>query len=95
MGSDERTLDTEKTNMCGIVGVSLGSPQYSATPDLVESALLLQHRGQDACGIVCGTLEGTVSAKKGNGLVTEVFSANNDNLNDLEGNFGIGHGMLA
>ncbi|KAJ3534378.1 hypothetical protein NM208_g7564 [Fusarium decemcellulare] len=77
--------------MCGIMGVSLGSYHYSATADLVESALQLQHRGQDACGIVCGTLDGIVSASKGNGLVTEVFSANNGGTLDLEGSFGIGH----
>ncbi|KAF4950442.1 hypothetical protein FSARC_13200 [Fusarium sarcochroum] len=77
--------------MCGIVGVSLGSYHFSATADLVESALQLQHRGQDACGIVCGTPDGIVSANKGNGLVTEVFSAKNEGTYDLEGNFGIGH----
>lgn len=80
--------------MCGIVGVSLGSHHYSATPDLIEASLLLQHRGQDACGIVCAAPEGTVAIKKGNGLVTEVFSANDGDLVDLEGNFGIGHGRL-
>jgi amidophosphoribosyltransferase len=78
--------------MCGIVGVSLdGGHQYSAAPDLVESALQLQHRGQDAVGIICGTSNGEVSVHKGKGLVTEVFSANNDNFHDLEGSFGIGH----
>lgn len=75
--------------MCGIVGVSLSSPRLSAAPELLEASGLLQHRGQDACGIVCGNTDGVVNVHKGKGLVTEVFSSL---TSQLEGNFGIGHG---
>lgn len=79
--------------MCGIVGVSLGSPKLCAISDLLEAAILLQHRGQDACGIICGAPDGTVGFHKGTGLVTEVFNRESRVPNSLlEGNFGIGHG---
>jgi amidophosphoribosyltransferase len=78
--------------MCGIVGVSLGNPELSCTSDLVEAALLLQHRGQDACGIVCGSENGTISSHKGYGLVTEVLCPETQIANELQGSFGIGHG---
>ena len=48
----------------------------------------LQHRGQEACGIVSAE-EGRLASVKGEGLVTEVF--NGDNLSTLHGRMAIGH----
>ena len=37
--------------MCGIIGI-VGSPEYSVASDIYDGLLVLQHRGQDAAGIV-------------------------------------------
>jgi amidophosphoribosyltransferase len=52
----------------------------------------LQHRGQESCGIAVSDTEGPkgkVLSYKGMGLVNEVF--NEDNLEKLDGNIGVGH----
>ena len=55
--------------MCGIVGM-IGRQEVSY--DLYDALTILQHRGQDAAGIV--TCEGDrVNLRKGNGLVRDVF----------------------
>lgn len=71
--------------MCGIVGIVGRSPVNQM---LYDALTLLQHRGQDAAGIV--TSEGNkFHLRKGNGLVSDVFNA--DNMVSLAGNMGIGH----
>jgi amidophosphoribosyltransferase len=71
--------------MCGIVGVVA----HTAVNQLLyDSLLLLQHRGQDAAGIV--TSEGPIfHMYKGPGLVQNVFRTRN--MRDLVGYAGIGH----
>lgn len=59
--------------MCGIVGVCLGSPDLCAAPDLLEAAAHLQHRGQDVCGVLTGSIDSRVTYLKRPGLVSEVF----------------------
>lgn len=49
----------------------------------------LQHRGQEACGIVSVGDSGRLDVVKGEGLVTEVF--NHSNLASLTGRTAIGH----
>ncbi len=49
----------------------------------------LQHRGQEACGIVAVNDGGELHVVKGEGLVTEVF--NHSNLSTLDGSMAIGH----
>lgn len=49
----------------------------------------LQHRGQEAAGIVTADEEGCTWRHRGLGLVSEVF--NTDNLDALKGNIGIGN----
>ena len=49
---------------------------------------MLQHRGQDAAGIVTSN-NGFLNLKKSNGLVSEVF--NQDVMTELTGNIGLGH----
>jgi amidophosphoribosyltransferase len=71
--------------MCGIVGVVAHTPVNQL---LYDGLLLLQHRGQDAAGIV--TSEGAMfHMHKGRGYVRDVFRTRN--MRDLTGNFGIGH----
>jgi amidophosphoribosyltransferase len=71
--------------MCGLVGmVGREDVQY----ELYDALTLLQHRGQDAAGMV--TCEGdTVQLRKSNGLVRDVFRQHH--MDRLRGNMGIGH----
>jgi len=71
--------------MCGIVGV-FGQSAVSSV--LYESLSMLQHRGQDAAGIAT-CFQDRFYLEKGNGLITDVFDANN--MARLLGNMGIGH----
>jgi amidophosphoribosyltransferase len=71
--------------MCGIVGVVAHTPVNQL---LYDGLLLLQHRGQDAAGIV--TSEGAMfHIHKGPGYVRDVFRTRN--MRELSGNLGIGH----
>ena len=71
--------------MCGIVGI-VG--QQDVNLQLYDALLLLQHRGQDAAGIV--TCDGSrVAQQKASGLVNDVFRSHH--MRHLKGNYGIGH----
>ena len=70
--------------MCGIVGILA---QSSVASELYDSLIHLQHRGQDAAGII--TYDFRMHKEKGLGLVRDIFNENNMNL--LTGNVGIGH----
>jgi amidophosphoribosyltransferase len=71
--------------MCGIIGVVAHTPVNQL---LYDGLLLLQHRGQDAAGIV--TSEGPMfHMHKGSGYVRDVFRTRN--MRDLSGTLGIGH----
>jgi amidophosphoribosyltransferase len=71
--------------MCGIVGIVGQSP---VNIDLYESLSVLQHRGQDAAGIMT-CQDGRFYMRKGNGLVRDVFYK--QHMERLVGNMGIGH----
>jgi amidophosphoribosyltransferase len=71
--------------MCGIVGIVGQSPVNQAIYDALTN---LQHRGQDAAGIMTEH-EGQLSLRKSNGLVRDVFEQSH--MNRLRGNMGIGH----
>ena len=71
--------------MCGILGVYGHSP---VAQTLHDGLLLLQHRGQDAAGIMVQD-KGKMYQHKGNGLVKDVFQANH--LQKLKGSAGIAH----
>ena len=71
--------------MCGILGVVAKSPVNQL---LYDGLLVLQHRGQDAAGIVTAE-EQRLHMHKGQGLVRDVFRTRN--MRSLWGNAGIGH----
>ncbi|MDX3774283.1 amidophosphoribosyltransferase [Chromatiaceae bacterium AAb-1] len=71
--------------MCGIVGI-VG--KYPVNQALYDGLTVLQHRGQDAAGIV--TVDNnTLRLRKANGLVKDVFETRH--MQRLAGNIGIGH----
>ncbi len=71
--------------MCGIVGVVAKS---YVNQTIFDALTVLQHRGQDAAGMVTG--EGNrFFLRKDNGLVSEVFRTRH--MKRLVGNAGIGH----
>lgn len=71
--------------MCGILGVVSKAPVNQL---LYDGLLVLQHRGQDAAGIV--TCDGnTFYMHKSNGLVQDVFQTRH--MRNLVGNAGIAH----
>ena len=76
--------------MCGILGLLLHDPSVNAAPEICEGLSLLQHRGQDACGIVTCAPRGRLYQCKANGMVRDVFTQ--DAIARLIGGMGIGHG---
>jgi amidophosphoribosyltransferase len=71
--------------MCGIVGIVGTSP---VNQQIYDALTVLQHRGQDAAGIVTSA-EGELFQRKGSGLVRDVFQERH--MLQLRGNVGIGH----
>ncbi len=73
--------------MCGFISI-FGSDGTPVLTDILDGLLAIQHRGQDAAGVV--TYDGQrFNAKKGIGLVREVFGAKH--LDRLKGNMAVGH----
>ena len=72
--------------MCGIFGIS-NHPEAARLTYL--GLYSLQHRGQEAAGIVSVDAEGVARSHKGSGLVSDVFSE--DVIKSLEGTTAIGH----
>ncbi|TKY87504.1 hypothetical protein EX895_003518 [Sporisorium graminicola] len=75
--------------MCGITAILLASVDQSAAPEINEALSLLQHRGQDAAGIVTCGHKGRFYQCKANGMVRDVFDVNA--VARLQGNMGVGH----
>lgn len=71
--------------MCGIVGI-VGKRDVNL--QLYDALTILQHRGQDAAGIVT-CQDGRLAQQKANGLVQDVFRTRH--MQRLVGNIGIGH----
>lgn len=72
--------------MCGFIGIH-GPEGADVAPEIYEGLLAVQHRGQDAAGII--TFTDSFHVKKGLGLVLEVFDQKN--MDRLTGNLGVGH----
>ena len=73
--------------MCGIIGI-VGRQGHHVNQLLYDGLTVLQHRGQDAAGILTDT-GGNFRLRKSNGLVSDVFFKRH--MMRLEGNVGIGH----
>ncbi len=71
--------------MCGIVGIVGQEP---VNQRIYDALTMLQHRGQDAAGIVTYN-DGHLALRKSNGLVSDVFATRH--MRRLVGNSGIGH----
>ena len=71
--------------MCGLVGIVGHEPVNQA---LYDALTVLQHRGQDAAGIMTDD-SGRLRVRKGNGLVRDVFLERH--MLKLAGNVGLGH----
>jgi amidophosphoribosyltransferase len=71
--------------MCGILGIVARSPVNQL---LYDGLLLLQHRGQDAAGIVTSE-HNSFHMQKGTGMVRDVFRTRS--MRSLPGNIGIAH----
>ena len=71
--------------MCGIVGILC---QEDVNQEIYDALTVLQHRGQDAAGMMtCENLR--VNQRKSNGLVKDVFS--DRDIRHLKGRIGLGH----
>jgi amidophosphoribosyltransferase len=71
--------------VCGIVGIVSNDP---VNQSIYDALTVLQHRGQDAAGIM--TCDGSqLYLRKSNGLVRDVFHTRH--MLRLRGNMGIGH----
>jgi len=73
-------------NMCGIIGIH--RQKDDAVFEIYDGLLMLQHRGQDAAGIV--SYDGRFfHERKANGLVKDVFRSRH--IAQLRGSTGLGH----
>jgi len=70
--------------MCGIIGISSNEP---VAQQLYDGLMMLQHRGQDAAGMV--TYDGQLHIQKDDGLASEVFTQSE--MARLRGNMGMAH----
>lgn len=73
--------------MCGLVGL-VSSGKVNVAPEIYDALTVLQHRGQDAAGIMTCS-RGKFNQRKGDGLVRDVFRQ--QHMQRLEGSMGIGH----
>jgi amidophosphoribosyltransferase len=71
--------------MCGIAGI-VGTSAVNQR--LYDALTVLQHRGQDAAGIMTDD-SGRLRVRKSNGLVRDVFQERH--MIKLAGNVGLGH----
>lgn len=72
--------------MCGIIGI-VGHTEVNQA--LYDGLTVLQHRGQDAAGIMTCDKDGKFFLRKDNGLVKDVFHTRH--MIRLKGHMGIGH----
>ena len=78
--------------MCGVLGLLLHDASLDSASEIGEGLSLLQHRGQDACGIITCGPKGRFYQCKANGMVRDVFDSNS--LARLTGSMGVGHGTF-
>mmetsp|Transcript_27310 Transcript_27310/g.40182 ORF Transcript_27310/g.40182 Transcript_27310/m.40182 type:complete len:566 (+) Transcript_27310:133-1830(+) len=74
--------------MCGIIALLLANEDEFVNQMLFDGLTVLQHRGQDAAGIVTSERR-RLHLRKDNGLVKDVFQTRH--MMELRGNVGLGH----
>ncbi|KAL7569233.1 hypothetical protein ACA910_016787 [Epithemia clementina (nom. ined.)] len=74
--------------MCGIIGLLLADENSHVNQLLFDGLTVLQHRGQDAAGIVTSE-QRRLHLRKDNGMVRDVFQPHH--MSELRGHLGIGH----
>ena len=74
--------------MCGIIGILLANERECVNQLLVDGLTVLQHRGQDAAGMVTAESR-RLHLRKDNGLVKDVFQQHH--MLELRGHVGIAH----
>ena len=74
--------------MCGIAAILLADTSGHVNQMLFDALTMLQHRGQDAAGIVTEDA-GRLCLRKNNGMVRDVFGQ--EHIARLTGEVGIGH----
>lgn len=74
--------------MCGILGLFLANENEHVNQLLFDGLTVLQHRGQDAAGMVTSH-DRRLHLRKDNGLVKDVFD--DHHMAELRGNIGLGH----
>ncbi|XP_071551404.1 amidophosphoribosyltransferase-like [Panulirus ornatus] len=92
---DLEDAEEDLREACGVFGCVLAKDSSPSTVSVAHVIYLglvaLQHRGQESAGIVtsqgCGTTQ--FHYHKGDGLVASIF--NDEKLNKLTGNVGVGH----
>jgi amidophosphoribosyltransferase len=75
--------------MCGIVAILLADPSAAVNQEIYDALTSLQHRGQDAAGIVTSDQRKRLHLHKDSGLVRDVFKL--QHMINLIGNVGLGH----
>ncbi|KAG7336737.1 amidophosphoribosyltransferase [Nitzschia inconspicua] len=75
--------------MCGIIGLLLANKDQHVNQLLFDGLTVLQHRGQDAAGMVTIDKQDRLRLRKDNGLVRDVFQQ--QHMLELQGPMGIGH----
>lgn len=74
--------------MCGIIAILLADKDKHVNQLLFDGLTVLQHRGQDAAGMVTAKA-GRLHLHKDRGLVRDVFQQ--AHMDSLVGSFGLGH----
>lgn len=74
--------------MCGIVALLLANEDSWVNQMIFDGLTVLQHRGQDAAGMVTADRR-RLHLRKDNGLVRDVFQQ--QHMTELRGNIGLGH----
>lgn len=72
--------------MCGFLGIA-GLLGRDIAPELYEGLIALQHRGQDAAGML--SFDGMFHLRKQNGMVRDIFRSRD--MQRLKGHLAIGH----
>jgi len=80
--------------MCGVIALLLADGGVDCAPELFDGLTVLQHRGQDAAGIVTASTSASwrdthFKSHKDIGMVRDVFQEKQ--MMELQGNIGIGH----